>query len=171
MFKHFKFKFDFEFNTLHTMDCYDPDIEAFESSLCATIWAKRIRQDCSISVQSLPKCIRPSIGLCLNKGDTQQQSHCCISSHAAYHLMAIGQSDSDNSPDDHKTSSLAELKFEEHLYFAAGSWPAGKTYEDPLGQFWQQWMCSIYQLFLFLSGTGNVLQFGSRTRLTLTAGT
>ena len=30
--------------------------------------------------------------------------------------------------DDHETSS--EWKFEEHIYFEAGRWPVGKTYED-----------------------------------------
>ena len=38
------------------------------------------------------------------------------------------QSDSEDLPDDHETSS--EWKFEGHIYFEAGCWLAGKTYED-----------------------------------------
>ena len=39
-----------------------------------------------------------------------------------------GQSDLDDSQDDHETST--EWKFKWHLYFAAGRWPTGKTYKD-----------------------------------------
>ena len=38
------------------------------------------------------------------------------------------QSDSEDLPDDNETSS--EWKVEGHIYFEAGCWPAGKTYED-----------------------------------------
>ena len=56
------------------------------------------------------------------KSHARRESHCGTSSHS--------QSDSDNLPDDHQTSSASEWKFEWHIYFQAGRWPAGKTYED-----------------------------------------
>ena len=60
-----------------------------------------------------------SIGV-LSKDNARRESHCCTSSHC--------QSDSGDLPDDHETSS--EWKFEGHIYFAAGRWPTGKTYDD-----------------------------------------
>ena len=48
--------------------------------------------------------------------------------------------------DDHETST--EWQFKGHIYLEPGRWPAGKTYDDALGQ---RWRSSIYQLFLFQS--------------------
>ena len=58
-----------------------------------------------------------SIGV-LSKDNSRRESPCGTSS----------QSDSEVLPDDQETS--AEWKFEGHIYFSAGRWSSGKTYED-----------------------------------------
>ena len=82
---------------------------------------------------------------------------------AVYHLVARQcQSASDDLPDDHETSTA--WSFERYLYFEAGRWPAGKTYEMQNsgsrggngGAVFTNCSCSC-------PSHGNFLQFGSRT--------
>ena len=54
----------------------------------------------------------------MSKDNAQRQLPCGTSS----------QLDSEDLPDGNETSS--EWKFKGHIYFEAGRWPAGKTYED-----------------------------------------
>ena len=55
-----------------------------------------------------------------SKDTARRESHSGTSSH--------NQLDLDDLPEDHETSS--EWKFERHIYFAAGRWPSGETYDD-----------------------------------------
>ena len=101
------------------MDCNDPDSEAFKSNVHAIFRARESGKTAALVSNLCPNTSDPLLANLWSRDDAQLDCHCSTSSH--------GQSDSDNSPDDQETST--EWKFNGHLYFAAGRWPAGKTYE------------------------------------------
>ena len=117
-----------------------PDLEAFESNLSAIIWARQLGKTAELVSNLCPNPSDPQSIRVSSKDNSLLDSLCGTSSHC--------QSDSDDSQDDLEKS--AEYKFKGHLYFAAGSWSTGETYEDTVRQLWRS---SIYQLFLFLSTT------------------
>ena len=86
------------------------DLEAFESNLFRILLARELRKTAALVSNLCPNTSDPQL-VCI---------HCDTSSHC--------QSDSDDLQDDHKAST--EWQFEEHLYFAAGCWPAGKKIYD-----------------------------------------
>ena len=83
-----------------------------------------------ITVLSAPSSHVPMLNV-LKVYNAQRESHCCTSSH--------GQSNSDNLPDDHETSS--EWRFKGHMYFASGrwplQWPEGKLMKTQFRQLWR----------------------------------
>ena len=102
------------------MDSDDPDLEAFKkkSNLCRILRERGLGKAAALKSNLCPNSSDPqSIGIS-SKDNARRESPCCTSS----------QSDSEDLPEDHETSS--EWKFEGHIYFEAGRWPAGKTYED-----------------------------------------
>ena len=100
------------------MDRDDPDLEAFKSNLCLILRERELGTAASLVSNLCPNTSDPqSIGIS-SKDIARRDFPCGTSS----------QSDSEDLPDDHETSS--EWKFEGHIYFEAGRWPAGKTYED-----------------------------------------
>ena len=100
------------------MDSDDPDLQAFESNLRRILREREIGKAAALKSNLCPNASDPqSIGVS-SKDSARRDSPCGTSS----------QSDSEDLPDDHETSS--EWKFEGHIYFEAGRWPAGKTYED-----------------------------------------
>ena len=100
------------------MDSDDPDLEAFKSNLCRILGERELGKAAALVSNLCPNASDPqSIGIS-SKDNARRESPCCTSS----------QSDSEDLPEDHETSS--EWKFEGHIYFEAGRWPAGKTYED-----------------------------------------
>ena len=100
------------------MDSDDPDLEAFKSNLCRILRERELGKAAALVSNLCPNASDPqSIGVS-SKDNFRRESPCGTSS----------QSDSEVLPDDQETSS--EWKFEGHIYFSAGCWPAGKTYED-----------------------------------------
>ena len=100
------------------MDSDDPDLEAFKSNLCRILGERELGKAAALVSDLCQKASDlQSIGVS-SKDNAQRESPCGTSS----------QSDSEDLPKDHETSS--EWKFEGHIYFEAGRWPAGKTYED-----------------------------------------
>ena len=102
------------------MECDDPDLQAFKSNLRRILRERESGKTAALVSNLCPNVSDPqSIGVS-SKDNARHESHCGTSS----------QSDSEDLPDDHETSS--EWKFEGHMYFDAGPgrWPAGKAYED-----------------------------------------
>ena len=100
------------------MDSDDPDLEAFKSNLCRILRERELGKAAALVSNLCPNASDPqSIGVS-SKDNFRRESPCGTSS----------QSDSEVLPDDQETS--AEWKFEGHIYFSAGRWSSGKTYED-----------------------------------------
>ena len=100
------------------MDSDDPDLEAFESNLRRILWERELGKAAALVPNLCPNESDPqSIGES-SKDNFRRESPCGTSS----------QSDSEVLPDDQETSS--EWKFEGHIFFSAGRWSSGKTYED-----------------------------------------
>ena len=128
------------------MDSDDPDLEAFKSNLCLILRERELGKAAALVSNLCPNTSDPqSIGVS-SKDSARRDSPCGTSS----------QSDSEDLPDDHETSS--EWKFEGHIYFEAGRWPAGKTYEDAV-------RAAVEEQYLpTVPITWKFFQFGGRTR-------
>ena len=82
------------------MDCYDSDLEAFESNLRAIIRARELGKTAALVSKFCTNATDPPLVCASSKDhdDTQRESHCCASSH--------GQSDPHDSQDNHEKSAL-----------------------------------------------------------------
>ena len=129
------------------MQSDDPDLEAFETNLCATIQARELGKTSALVSNICPNASDPQEVCILSKQESTMAHHLIASLIWTTHQMIL------------KIST--EWKFEAHLYFLADSRSAGNTYEDTV---WSAVESSIYQLFLFLSTAWKFLQFGGRTR-------
>ena len=101
MLKSFKIEFEIQ-HTVHTMDCYDPDFEAFVSNFRPILRARESGKTAALVSNLCPKASDPQYVGVSSKDDAQQESQCCTSAHC--------QSDSDDLQDDHETST--EWQFE-----------------------------------------------------------
>ena len=97
------------------MDGDDPD--SFESNLGRILRARELGKTAALMSNLIPKASAPQLVGVSSKDNTQCETHCCTSSHC--------QSDSEDWPDDHETST--EWKCEGYLYFATARWPAGQN--------------------------------------------
>ena len=100
------------------MDSNDPDLEAFESNLRRILWERELGKAAALVPNLCPNASDPHFICISSKDNFLCESPCGTSS----------QSDSEVLPDDQETSS--EWKFEGHVFFSAGRWSSGKTYED-----------------------------------------
>ena len=78
-------------HTAHTMDSYDPDLQAFESDFCAIIWAREIVKNVALVSN-------------LSQDNNQATTTLNKNPNVEHHLIAyISQSDSDNALNDLET--------------------------------------------------------------------
>ena len=100
------------------MNSDNPHLQAFEFNLRRILRERDFGKAAALVSNLCPNASDPqSIGKS-SEDNARYESPCGTSS----------QSDLEDLPDDNETSS--EWKFEGDIYFEAGRWPAGKTYED-----------------------------------------
>ena len=100
------------------MDSNDPDLEAFESNLRRILLERELGKAAALVPNLCPYASDPQSISVSSKDNFRRESPCGTSSQLDLEVL----------PDDQETSS--EWKFEGHIYFSAGLWSSGKTYED-----------------------------------------
>ena len=136
------------------MDSDDPDLEAFKSNLCWILGERDLGKAAPLVSNLCPNTSDPQSISVSSNDNARRESTCGTSS----------QVDLEDLLDDHKISS--EWKFEGHIYFEAGCWPAGKTYEDAV----RALMKTQFGQNLWRRSSGSIVEFFGSARLVFKGG-